>query len=87
MTRLAPINGSANSFIFQCFITSHWAKPIEQVINSAYCKQQNPAYPTAVCKPVKLCLRYPQCTNFNDTYNLCGFKEEISDLYCQKAQR
>ncbi|KAK4167941.1 hypothetical protein QBC43DRAFT_366975 [Cladorrhinum sp. PSN259] len=67
---------------YQCFVTSHWSKPIEQVMTSAYCKQQNSAYPTAVCKPIKLCLRYPQCTNYNDLYNLCGYKEEISELYC-----
>lgn len=60
---------------------------MEQIMDSPFCAQYVPGYPTAVCKPVKLCLRYPQCVNFNNSVILCGHREEIADFYCQMPRQ
>ncbi|KAH8716772.1 hypothetical protein GQ44DRAFT_775905 [Phaeosphaeriaceae sp. PMI808] len=67
-----------------CFITSPYARPLEQVFSSQYCARF-PGYPNVTCKPVKLCLAFPQCTNFPNDFSLCGHPQEVLDLYCQRG--
>ncbi|KAL8299070.1 hypothetical protein RB593_009127 [Gaeumannomyces tritici] len=70
-------DGAALGLASFCTPVSQYSAPMDKPMTDTFCSRANQAFPKASCKPIKQCLRFPQCPQWKNQFSVCGLPQKL----------